>query len=132
VRLGQAEFPRAARMLDRRERRGARATIVTGDQNHVRMGLRHAGGDRAHADLGDQLDAHACLAVGILQVMDQLRQILDGVDVMVRRGRDETDARRGARTLAMADKTFLPGNSPPSPGFAPWAILIWSSFALTR
>jgi len=36
------------------------------------------------------------------------------------------------RTLAIAGKTFLPGSSPPSPGLAPWAILICSSFALTR
>ena len=28
--------------------------------------------------------------------------------------------------------TFVPGRCPPSPGFAPCAILIWISFALTR
>ena len=35
----------------------------------------------------------AC-AVGVLQVVDQLRQVLDGVDVVVRRRRDQADARR--------------------------------------
>ena len=36
------------------------------------------------------------------------------------------------RTRAMTLSTFRPGSWPPSPGLAPWAILIWSSSALTR
>src|SRR5579871_3121075 len=36
------------------------------------------------------------------------------------------------RTLAMLASTLWPGSWPPSPGLAPWAILIWMSSALTR
>src|SRR5262245_66520003 len=36
------------------------------------------------------------------------------------------------RTFAIHGYTFEPGSCPPSPGFAPCAILIWSSSALTR
>ena len=36
------------------------------------------------------------------------------------------------RVLAIDGYTLVPGNWPPSPGFAPCAILIWISFALTR
>src|SRR5512142_3445260 len=36
------------------------------------------------------------------------------------------------RVLATHGKTLVPGSWPPSPGLAPWAILIWSSRALTR
>src|ERR1700759_1892909 len=36
------------------------------------------------------------------------------------------------RTRAMFLSTLWPGNCPPSPGFAPCAILIWMSSALTR
>src|SRR5215475_10173083 len=36
------------------------------------------------------------------------------------------------RTLAIHGYTLWPGSCPPSPGLAPWAILIWSSSALTR
>ncbi len=36
------------------------------------------------------------------------------------------------RTRAMILSTLWPGNCPPSPGFAPWAILIWMSSAFTR
>src|ERR1043166_4042266 len=38
----------------------------------------------------------------------------------------------GPRVLATHGETLVPGSWPPSPGFAPCAILIWSSFALTR
>ena len=36
------------------------------------------------------------------------------------------------RVLAMISFTLKPGSCPPSPGFAPWAILICISSALTR
>ena len=36
------------------------------------------------------------------------------------------------RTLAIQGQTLWPGSCPPSPGLAPWAILICSSSALTR
>ena len=42
----------------------------------------------------DELHADARAAVGVLQVVDQLREVLDRVDVVVRRRRDQADARR--------------------------------------
>src|SRR5579864_1924736 len=36
------------------------------------------------------------------------------------------------RVLAIHGYTLCPGSCPPSPGLAPWAILIWRSSALTR
>ena len=36
------------------------------------------------------------------------------------------------RVLAIHGYTFPPGSWPPSPGLAPWAILIWRSSALVR
>ena len=59
LRLGQAELPRRAGVLERRERRGAGAAVVAGDQHDVGVGLRHAGGDGADADLGHELHVHA-------------------------------------------------------------------------
>ena len=99
LRLGQAELPGHAGVLDRGERRGAGAAVVAADQHDVGLGLGHAGGDRADADLGDQLDADAGAVVGVLQVVDQLRQILDRVDVVVRRRRDQADAGRRVADL---------------------------------
>ena len=97
--LGEAELPRRAGVLQRRQRRGAGAAVVTGDQHHVGLGLAHPGGDGADADLGDELDVHPGERVGVLEVVDQLLEILDRVDVVVRRRADEADARRAAAGL---------------------------------
>lgn len=47
--LGEAEFPRCARMLDGGQRGGTGATVVTGDQNDVGMCLGDTGRDRSDA-----------------------------------------------------------------------------------
>ena len=94
LRLGQAQLPRRAGVLDARQRRRAGAAVVAGDEHDVGMRLGDARGDGADADLGDQLDADAGVVVGVLQVVDQLRQILDRIDVVVRRRRDQAHARR--------------------------------------
>ena len=63
--------------------------------------LRHAGGDRADAGFGDQLHVDARLGVGVLQVVNQLRDVLDRVDVVVRRRRDQRHA--GRRVAHLGD-----------------------------
>ena len=65
------------------------------DQHHVGVRLGDARGDRADADLGDQLHGDTRLRIDVLQVVDQLRQILDRIDVVVRRRRNQADARDG-------------------------------------
>ncbi len=101
LRFGEAELPRRSGVLDRAPRRCAGAAVVAGDDDVVGLRLGDAGGDRADADLGDELDADARLLVRVLQVVDQLRQILDRVDVVVRRRRDQADA--GHRVAQPAD-----------------------------
>ena len=85
MRLGQPHFPRQPSILDTRRRRRPRAPVVTRDQDHIRLGLRHPRRNRAHARRRHQLHRHLGARVDLLQVIDQLRQILDGIDVMVRR-----------------------------------------------
>ena len=94
LRLGESDLPRASGILDRRERRSAGAAIVACDQDAVGLALRDARRDRPDAGLGDQLDADVGTAIGVLEIVDQLGQILDRVDVVMRRRRSETDARR--------------------------------------
>ena len=133
LRLGQSQLPRGAGVLDAGQRRGAGAAVVAADEDHVGVGLRHAGRDRADADLGHQLDADARVVVRVLQVVNQLLEVLDGVDVVVRRRRDQADARRRiAAPWRSTDRPCVPGSWPPSPGLAPCAILICNSLALTR
>ena len=85
VHLGETQLPGAAGMLDRTQRRGSGTPVVAGDLNHIGVGLGHAGGNRADADLGHQLHAHRRLGVHLVQIVDQLSQILDGIDVVMRR-----------------------------------------------
>ena len=93
--LRQAELPRRTAVFDRGQRRRARSAVVTGDQHDIRMGFRDAGGDRPDADLRHELDVHARARVGVLEVVDQLREILNRVDVVVRRRRNQRDAGSG-------------------------------------
>ena len=58
LRLGQAQLPRRAGVLERVQRRRAGAAVVAGDQDDVGLELGHAGRDGADADLADQLDVH--------------------------------------------------------------------------
>ena len=133
LRLRQPEFPGNAGVLDGTQRRCARAAAVAADQHDIGMRFGDAGGDRAHADFGYQLDRNACLRIDVLQVVNQLRQILDGIDVVMRRRRNQADARRSSAAAAQSLRPLCgPGSCPPSPGLAPWAILICNSSALTR
>ncbi len=103
--LGQPELPMHTGVLDRGERRGAGATGMTTDQDDIGAALGHAGRDRADAGLGHQLHRHCGTRVGLLEIVDQLRQVLDAVDIVVRRRRDQLDPRRG-----MADARDLLGH----------------------
>ena len=83
-----------AGVLDRGQRRGAGAAFEAGDGDVVGARLGNAGGDRADADFGDQLDRDLAVRIDVLEVVDQLRQILDRIDVVMRRRRDQADAGR--------------------------------------
>ena len=92
--LGEAELPRSAGVLERRQRAGAGATVVAGDQHDVCFRLADSGRNGADTHFGDELDVHARRRVGVLEVVDELLEVLDRVDVVVRRRADQPDARR--------------------------------------
>ena len=93
VRLGQTQLPGRAGILDRRQRTGTCAAVIARDGDEVGISLGHTGSDGAHTGLGHQLDRHQRLRIDLLQVEDELCQIFDGIDVMVRRWRNQTHAR---------------------------------------
>ena len=82
-------------MLDGTERRSTGAAGVAGDEHDIGMRLGNACGDGADADFRNQLYRDASLRIDVLEIVDELRQIFDGVDVVMRRRRDEADARNG-------------------------------------
>ena len=107
--LGKAKLQRQTGVPDRIARSGTRAAIVAADQDLVGSTLGHTGGDGADASLADQLDRHARAGVGVLKVKDQLCQVLDRVDVVVRRRRDQADAGRRLTDLGDPGVDLLAG-----------------------
>ena len=96
VGLGDAQLPGKSGAVDRAVRGRACAAVITGDQDHLGAGFGNAGGNGTYACFRNQLDRYAGPAVGVLQIINQLGQIFDGVDVMVRRRGDQLDAGRRA------------------------------------
>lgn len=94
MRFGKTQFPRKAGMADGVHWRRACSSIVSADQDNVGTAFCHTCGNRSDTNLGYQLHVDIRARVGVLQVVNQLRQILDGINVMVRRRRDQTHARR--------------------------------------
>ena len=66
VGLGQPDLPRRAGMLDRCQRRSAGTALEAGDGDVIGARLRHAGGDRADANFGDELDGDVAVRVDVL------------------------------------------------------------------
>src|SRR3954469_22763771 len=85
VRLGEAEFPWDARVFDAGLRRGASAAIVTTDEHNVRVSFGDAGGNGADTDFGDELHADPRFRVSVLEVVDEFREIFDGINVVMGR-----------------------------------------------
>ena len=99
--LGEADLPGRAGMLEGGEGRSARAALEARDRDVVGARLGDARRHRADADFRDELHRHVGRRVHVLQIEDQLRQILDGIDVVVRRRRDQADA--GGRVAHAGD-----------------------------
>src|SRR5258705_7948779 len=63
------------------------------------MRLGHARRDSADTDGADQLDVDSGVRVGVLQVVDELREIFDRIDVVMRRRAYEPHAGCGVPGL---------------------------------
>ena len=93
--LGQPELPRLAGVFEGGERSRSGPAVVPRDDDDVGVRLGHSGRDGSDTGLGHQLHGYLRGGIGAAQVVDQLLQVLDGVDVVVRWRRDQPDARRG-------------------------------------
>ena len=109
LRLGQAQFPGRTGVFDRRPRRGARATVMTGDHHVVCLGLGDTCRHRTHADFRHQLDRHVRTRVHVLQIVDELRQIFNRIDIVVWRRRDQAHARHCITQLADVIRHLVAG-----------------------
>ena len=76
-------------MLHRADWRGSGTTFVAGNLDDVSVGLGDTARNGTDAYLGDELDGDLGLWVHLVEVEDQLTQILDGVDIVMRRWGDQ-------------------------------------------
>ena len=83
--LRKPQLPRETGVLDGGLRRCPSAAAIAADENHVAVSLGDAGCYDAHAHLCHQLHMDSGRGIDVLQVVDELRQVLNGVDVVVRR-----------------------------------------------
>ena len=95
MRFSKSDFPRQTRVIDGAFRCCAGAAVKAGDQDGSGACLCNTGGNRSDACLGDELYGDCCVAVGIFQIIDELRKVFNGIDVVMRRRRDQTDTRGG-------------------------------------
>ena len=93
--LCKSQLPRKSCIVDGASRCRSGTSVVSGDQNGLCSGFCNTGSDRTDTSLGNQFYGNICILVCIFQVIDQLCQILDGVDIVVWRRRDQADSRCG-------------------------------------
>src|SRR3546814_16004742 len=96
-------------MGERSKGRCARPALKAGNGDMVRPGLADTGSDSADPDFRHQLHRDARAGVYVLQTVDELGQILDRIDVMVGRRRDQPDARRRMADLGDVLVTLVTG-----------------------
>mmetsp|Transcript_8442 Transcript_8442/g.24194 ORF Transcript_8442/g.24194 Transcript_8442/m.24194 type:complete len:215 (+) Transcript_8442:1169-1813(+) len=80
----QAHLHGATSVLDGGDGGSSSATVVPTDLDDIGIGLSHATGNRANASLSNELHADLSSLVNLVKVVDELSQILNGVDVMMR------------------------------------------------
>ena len=77
----------------------ASAALSARDDDEISLCLSYTGGDSAHTALSYELHAYRCCRVDILEIKDELGKVFDGIDVMMRWRRDESDARNSVTSL---------------------------------
>ena len=83
--FGQAQLPGQAGVFDRGLRRGSGAAVMPANQHYIAVAFGNAGGDGANAHFRHQFDMDPGRRIDVFQVVNQLGQILNGIDVVMRR-----------------------------------------------
>ena len=94
--LGHAEFPGTACIFDGGKGGGSGPAVVSGDEDHIGMGFGDSRGNGADSSFGYKFDADLGPGINLFEVVNQLGEILNAVDVVMGRGRNQHDAGGGA------------------------------------
>ena len=115
--FGQAQFPRRAAVFHAGNRRGAGAAVVTGNGNQVGIGFGHAGGDGTDAGQRHQFYRNQRFGVDLFEVENQLRQVFNRVNVVVRRRGNQGGTGHGIAQLGDIGGDFVTGQLAAFAGF---------------
>src|SRR5258708_10081899 len=91
---------------------GAVTAVVPADGYDIRAGFGNARGDQTDAGAGDELHADARLRIDSTQIVNELREIFDAVNVVVRRRRNQRSAGRGVANARDILGDFARGKLP--------------------
>src|SRR5260370_14694256 len=117
MRFAQPIFPRKARVLEGGQGRRTGTTVVTADGDDIRARFGYASSNDADARTGNEFYADARARIHGAQVMDQLRQVFDAVNVVMRRRRNQRRARGGVPDSRDVFADFLRGQLAAFTGF---------------
>ncbi len=109
MRFAQPNFPGKTGVLDGSQRRRAGAAIVAADGDDIGACFGYARGDDADAGAGNELYADASARIHGAEVVNQLREIFDAVDVVMRGRRNQRRARSGMADARDVFADFLGG-----------------------
>ena len=90
----KSQLPRQSGMIDGSTRRSTCTAVITADKYNIGAGLNYAGSNCTDTNLAYQLHADAGTGISILQVVNQLSQIFNGIYIMMRRRRNQANACR--------------------------------------
>mmetsp|Transcript_90956 Transcript_90956/g.235813 ORF Transcript_90956/g.235813 Transcript_90956/m.235813 type:complete len:247 (-) Transcript_90956:2908-3648(-) len=82
--LSQSLLPGSTCMHDAAQGRSTGASIMARNLDDICVGLGHTRGNRSDARACNELDGHLGLWADLMQVIDELGQVLDGIDIVVR------------------------------------------------
>src|SRR5207302_92193 len=106
MRIAQSHFPWEPSILDGGDWGCAGASVMSTDSDNVSSGLCHSGGDNSYAGTRNQFHPDPRAWIYRAQVIDQLCQILDAVDIVMRRRRDQHHFRHSVPQACDVDAHF--------------------------
>src|ERR1700694_4326858 len=107
--FAQPDFPGKAGVLNGGQWRRAGTAIVSADGDDVRARLGYSRGNDADSGAGNEFYADARARIHGAQVVNQLREVFDAVNVVMRRRRNQRGAWRGVPDARDVFADFLGG-----------------------
>ena len=104
-------------MLDGLEGRGTCATVMPTDEDVIGMRFRDTRCNCAHADTRDQFNADKCLGVDLVKIVDQLCDVFNAINVVMRWRRDKRYMRRCVSQARNKGRHFTRRELPALPRF---------------